>query len=216
MLRKKTIVSNKSVVLVSASLLFLVAGLIYSPVSIRLVFAAPPHPCFSGAKDYSCICENNPAKLRATCCYFDTITGGTSCQTCEVNTDTGEFENCESKGRPGSSTIAPPPSGVAPPPSTETCPENTALDVNGNCTPVTQAPTSTDQGTTIQPPLPSDDNKPLKHKLSKGNILGELPQSGEELTAKKRNNNNDNSPTAPTCPTYNSPIPPNCTLKPKF
>jgi hypothetical protein len=72
----------------------------------------------------------------------------------------------------------------------------------------------TDQGTTIQPP-PSDDNKPLKHKLPKGNILGELPQSGDELTAKKRKNN-DNSPTPPACPTDNSPIPPNCTLKPKF
>ena len=179
-----------------ASLLFLVAGLIYSPVYICPVFAAPPHPCFNDAKDYNCICENNPAKLRATCCWFDPITGVTSCQTWEVNTDTGEFENCESKGRPGSSTIAPPPSGVAPPPSTTTCPENTALDANGNCAPVTQGPI--DQGTT-QPPSSDDNNKPSKPKLPKGDIIGELPQSGEELTAKKRNNdnNNDNSPTPP-------------------
>ena len=67
-------------------------------------------------------------------------------------------------------------------------------------------------------PAPSsttNDNKPSKPKLPKGNIIGELPQSGEELTAKKRNNN-ENSPTPPPCPTDNSPIPPNCTLKPKF
>jgi hypothetical protein len=81
---------------------------------------------------------------------------------------------------------------------------------------VTQAPPSTDQGTaTIQPSPPSDDNKPLKHKLPKGNILGELPQSEKQFTAKKKNNKDD-SPTPPPCPTDNSPIPPNCTLKPKF
>jgi hypothetical protein len=69
------------------------------------------------------------------------------CQTCDVNTDTGEFENCSDpiivstdKGRAGPGVIAPPPSGVAPPPPTESCPENTARDVNGNCTPLTQTP----------------------------------------------------------------------------
>ena len=99
-------------------------------------------------------------------------------------------------------------------PSTTTCPENTALDTNGNCAPLTQG--QTDQGTTTQPPSSDDNNnKPTKPKLPKGNILGELPQSGEELTAKKKNNK-DNSPTPPACPTDNSPIPPNCTLKPKF
>jgi hypothetical protein len=66
---------------------------------------------------------------------------------------------------------------------------------------VTQAPPSTDQGTTIQPPLTSDDNKALKHKLPKG--------------TKRKDNNNDNSPTPPACPDK-GPIPQNCTLKPKF
>jgi hypothetical protein len=72
----------------------------------------------------------------------------------------------------GGDIVAPPPSGVAPPPSTQTCPENTALDANGNCAPVTQGPKetpSTDQGTT-QPPT-TDDNKPSKPKLPKGDIL---------------------------------------------
>jgi hypothetical protein len=57
-------------------------------------------------------------------------------------------------------------------PSTTTCPDNTALDAKGNCAPVTQTPKespSKDQGTT-QPP-PTDDNKPSKPKLPKGDIL---------------------------------------------
>ena len=91
----------------------------------------------------------------------------------------------------------------------------------GNCAPVIQTPkeppsSTTDQGTTTtQLPPPSDNNKPLKHKLPKGDILGELPQSGQEFTAKKKNTNNDNSPTPPACPDK-GPIPPDCTLKPKF
>ena len=174
--------TTKYVVFVIASLVFLVAGLIYSPVSLHPVFAEPPSICF-GKHNSLCPnmdCNNDPQRLQATCCWDSS--SGRQCQVCQVNTDTGEYENCSevlSKGRPDTNTIAPPPSGVAPPPSTTTtCPENTALDANGNCAPVTQAPPSTDQGTTtIQPSPPSDDNKPLKHKLPKGNILGELPQS---------------------------------------
>jgi hypothetical protein len=75
---------------------------------------------------------------------------------------------------------APPPPPPPPPPptdhvvekSTGTCPDNTALDAKGNCAPVTQTPKetpSTDQGTT-QPPT-TDDNKPSKPKLPKGDIL---------------------------------------------
>lgn len=175
--------SIKSDVLVVASL-FLVAGLIYTAVSIHPVFAAPPHPCFNGAKDYNCNCGNDPATLRATCCWFDPITGGEACQTCEVNTDTGEFENCglESKGRPGSSTIAPLPSGVAPPPSTQTCPANTALDANGNCAPLTQG--LTDQGTTLPP---TNDNTDTKHH--KGQLGGSLLNGDNNLPPSGHNNN---------------------------
>ena len=164
------------------------------------------------------------------CCYkeYDTDTGETVAIYCAVCYDNGTgnlacdaYEKVESIKPPDGGQVfpkdtAPPPVGVAPPPpppSTQTCPDNTALDANGNCTPVTQGPT--DQGTTTQPPPSDDNNKPSKPKLPKGNILGELPQSGEELTTKKKNNK-DNSPTPPTCPTDNSPIPPNCTLKPKF
>lgn len=146
----------------------LVAGLILSPISIHPVLAAAPHPCFGGAADYSCICENNPAKLTATCCWYDTITGSEDCQTCEVNTDTGEFENCHngaSKGGFDSGVVAPPPSGKAPPPSTEKCPDNSAVGQNGNCSPTTQLPDDT-----------SNNNKPNL----RGNILKDMMSSQSE------------------------------------
>ena len=59
------------------------------------------------------------------------------------------------------------------------------------------------------PPTP-DLNKP------KGSDLGQLVGGGGESASKKgSNSNNDNSPTPPACPDK-GPIPPNCTLKPKF
>jgi hypothetical protein len=198
-------------------IVFIVAGLVFTPISLHPVFAAAPAYCF----EHDCpsrTCDNNIKGGTASCCWEDF--GERKCQTCHVDTNTGEFYDCTSlnpttQGGPPSGVIAPPPSGVAPPPSTTTCPENTALDANGNCAPVTQAPPSTDQGTATIQPSPPDDNKPLKHKLPKGNILGELPQSEKQFTAKKKNNKDD-SPTPPPCPTDNSPIPPDCTLKPKF
>lgn len=149
---------------------FLVVALICSP-STSIVFAAKPDYCFEN----DCpgrLCDNNPAKGTATCCWSKpgVIPPEPTCQTCHVNTETGEFENCtdvHSKGRPGIGIIAPPPSGVAPPPSTTTCPDITALDANGNCAPLTQAPT--DQATT-QPPI--NDNTNTKHH--KGSNLDQL------------------------------------------
>lgn len=137
--------NNRMVLLII--IMGMMVGLIYGPISIHHISAAPPHPCFGGAQDYICICENNPAKLTAKCCWHDSITGSYACQTCEVNTDTGDFENCTSKGNPDSSVVAPPPSGKAPPPSTEKCPDNSAVDQNGNCTPITQLPDDTSDNT---------------------------------------------------------------------
>lgn len=166
------------------SLAFLVSGAICSQLFVQPVFAAAPlHPCFTGATDYDCVCENNPYNAEATCCYTDRITGQTGCQRCDVNTDTGEFENCRnlSKGRPDSSTIAPPPSGVAPPPSTETCPKNTARDSKGNCTPVTQTPKA---------PVP---------KSGPGNLL---PDGGlETAPAPEGENDNETQSRINTSPT---------------
>ena len=124
--------------------MFLVSGAVYSQLSAPLVFAVGPAYCF----EHGCperFCDNNPAKGTATCCWRDPgiIPAQNTCQTCHVNTNTGEFENCTSvlnKGTPDRSVIAPPPSGVAPPPSTEACPENTARDAKGNCAPLTQTP----------------------------------------------------------------------------
>ena len=213
---------NDTLVFVIVS--FLTAALIYSSSH---TFNALAEIKSSGI---DCIPEKKPSNI-VNCCYkeYDTNTGDTVAIYCTEcydngtgNLACGPYEKVESIKPPDGAQdfpkdTAPPPVGVAPPPSsTQTCPENTALDANGNCAPVTQAPPSTDQGTTtIQPSPPSDDNKPLKHKLPKANILGELPQSEKQFTAKKKNNN-DNSPTPPPCPTDNSPIPPNCTLKPKF
>jgi hypothetical protein len=158
----------KPVIFVVISLL--AVALIYSS-SASYVFAEPPDPCFgddcAGTK-----CE--PFGSSATDCCWDGPNGQWICQTCYY-TDDGATAGCDpprTKGRPDSSTIAPPPSGVAPPPSTQTCPDNTALDAKGNCAPVIKTPkesSSNDQGTT-QPP-PTDDNKPSKPKLPKGDIL---------------------------------------------
>lgn len=125
--------------------LLLVGGLVYSSGSLHPVFAASPDPCF-GKHSPGCpgmSCSNSPATLSANCCWLDIHDDTIVCQSCEVNTDTGEFENCTdvaSKGKPDSSTVIPPPSGLAPPPSTEKCPDNSATDSKGNCTPITQSP----------------------------------------------------------------------------
>jgi hypothetical protein len=181
LLNMVNVTNNERTYLIIAvvSLVFLFSGLVQNPFFVVPVFASPPAYCF----EHNCpdrACDNNPGKGTATCCWVEPGAIGPGpaeikCQTCHVNTNTGEFENCTSvlkKGRPDSSVIAPPPSGVAPPPTTETCPDNTALDAKGNCAPVTQTPKetpSTDQGTTQ--PSPTDDNKPSKPKLPKGDIL---------------------------------------------
>jgi hypothetical protein len=192
--------SSKNAIPVFVSL-FLVVGLAYGSVSLHPVFAEPPDPCFGDECGLSSCDSISPD---ADQCCWTGPNGYIICQTCWVFE--GKYFYCDpprTKGKPDSSTIAPPPSGVAPPPSTQTCPENTALDANGNCAPVTQSP---------KEPKSSDDNKPSKPKLPKGGGDLEQPQTGES-TAKK--GNNDNSPTPPPCPDK-GPIPPNCTLKPKF
>jgi hypothetical protein len=155
--------SSKTAICVVISLL--IVTLIYSSLStkfVQLSSAKGPSLCFESpqygfCKDRKCINVGigegePPSQNKASCCWTDTNSGEKMCEVCEVNTDTGEFENCHiySKGKPDTSTIAPPPSGVAPPPSTQTCPENTALDANGNCAPVTQGPK--DQQGTKEPP----------------------------------------------------------------
>jgi hypothetical protein len=59
----------------------------------------------------------------------------------------------------------------------------------------------------------NNNNNPLltNDRTLKGSDLGQ--SLGGETASKKGGNNN---PTPPPCPKDNSPIPPNCTLKPKF
>jgi len=162
----------------------LVAVLIHSSISVQPIFAANPHYCFEHDCGGDRLCDNNPKKGTATCCFRDpgTIPQSTTCQTCHVNTSTGEFENCtnaSSKGLPDNSIIAPPSSGKAPPSSTEKCPDNTAVGQNGNCTPTTQLPDDT-----------SDNNKPNL----RGNILNDMmsTQSQESSDSGEEQGNQNN------------------------
>ena len=143
-------------VLVS-TFLFITVGLIYSPNTMRTIFAEPPDPCF-GDDCPGSRCTNYPDGGYAVCCWTGP-NGHEICQACDITLG-GDFDNClppSSKGVP-SGVIAPPPSGVAPPPSTEKCPDNSAVDSKGNCTPITQSPGD-------------GDNKP---KFPRGDILGDL------------------------------------------
>ena len=97
-----------------------------------------------------------------------------------------------------------------PPPSTAlqqtTCPDGSARDASGNCPLVTQTP---------PPPALINNNNNNNNNPTpdhqKGSNLGQIG-GGQSVTKK---GNSDNSPTPPACPDK-GPIPPDCTLKPKF
>jgi hypothetical protein len=119
-----------------------------STIITHPVFAnAAQHPCFNGSTDYDCMCSNHPESLSVVCCWTYKIAGKDEihCQSCEINTGTGEFENCSDYVR----TVAPPSSGKVvniPPidtsvaPSTKVCPDNSsaAPNTDGKCPHVTQ------------------------------------------------------------------------------
>ena len=73
--------------------------------------------------------------------------------------------------------MSPLPSGKAPPPSTEKCPDNSAVDQNGNCTPITQLPGDT-----------SDNNNPNL----RGNILNDIIQSQDSSDSGEEQENQSN------------------------
>jgi hypothetical protein len=110
-----TTVLRKPVILVVISFFALAVFFGLYANSASVVFAAfQPH--------YICIPSGGPL---IECC--DEIHGTVWCTTCD---NTSPPTNCGPR-YPGS---------IAPPPSTKTCPENTAVDANGNCAPVTQGP----------------------------------------------------------------------------
>ena len=117
----------KSLVFVITSLAFLVFGSICSQLIIQNVLAAPPDPCFNNPACGS-VCIDIPSGMgpvRTYCCWAPGggLIPGNMCQVCIAGDGCTEPTCC----------FKPPP-----PPSTETCPENTARDPFGNCSPVIQ------------------------------------------------------------------------------
>ncbi|HJT49967.1 MAG TPA: hypothetical protein VJ729_17430 [Nitrososphaeraceae archaeon] len=191
-------------------LLLLIGSLTYSQIFLPRVIAEPPDPCFGDSCSRS-ICHNHPQTLSATCCWG--VNAG-NCQDCNVNTQTGEFENCTPVYRPhipvnsgkilGGGTLASP--NAAP---QMTCPDGSAPDANGNC------PTSTTNQLQSQP-LSNNNPTSTHHHKGSSTDLGQTGGRGggqeSSLTTRK-----GSSPTPPACPTTGSePIPPDCTKKPKF
>ena len=163
------------------------ALLIYGPISVKPIFAAPPDPCVEHPFPWGCQdreCETSPESNTISCCWRDNANGGRNvCQVCDID-DNGDIGGCSdvfpiSKGIPDSSIVAPPPSGKAPPPSTEKCPDNSVVDQNGNCTPTTKLPDDT-----------SNNNKPNL----RGNILNDLMsgQSQDSSTSEQQQENQTN------------------------
>lgn len=170
--------SNNHLVLFSALLLMSLI-LVLFPISANPVLAAPPHPCF-GNTDPEClaICTSDPEKLQASCCW-QTADLKYACQTCEVNGQTGDYENCyyPKIGISDDNIVNPqPPSGVAPPPSSEICSENTVIDEEGNCTPITQSPEE------LAPPSssPEEQNQSPKSQLPRGSIIENILPTEQE------------------------------------
>jgi hypothetical protein len=158
---------------------FLVVMLIYGSVAISRspAFAAGKSPrdvCQSNHPTL-CICNNDVENLKAKCCDLgrDLVT---PCMTCDINTDTGDYENC----------------------------------VVSRKSPTTGQANVPQGGGVLEQP-----QKHPKHGgtvLPKGGGALENPSTDQGTNSKK---GNDNSPTPPACPDK-GPIPPNCTLKPKF
>ena len=162
----------------------LVTGLISSPISVKPIFAEPPDPGFGGGDCYSAWGGD-----WLTCCWTETDPNDPEgieihkCQDCiieEPQPICGHPYPGFYKDPKGPGIIAPPPSGKAPPPSTEKCPDNSAVDQNGNCTPTTQLPHDT-----------SDNNKPNL----RGNILNDMmsTQSQDSSASGEEQENQSNS-----------------------
>jgi hypothetical protein len=118
-------------------------------------------------------------------------------------------------------TIEQPPTNLAPPqpPSTSqttTCPDGSSPDANGQCPPTmttgNQNPQSLTNNNNNNGGGSHGDNNNNIQSQQQNNKGSNLLGHAGELTGKKKGS----SPTPPPCPTDNSPIPPNCTLKPKF
>jgi hypothetical protein len=226
---------SKPLVIVVISLL--VIALIYSSFSRSDVFA-------KGVTRGSLDCTSG-INGREVCCQDETGSQGIVIRWCTVCDATSPPSNCSPRFNSGTVPITPPKSNdggspkddgvlpqppltppksndaqvsngsgpiqqTPPPPSTAlqqtTCPDGSARDASGNCPLVTQTPPS--------PALNNNNNNNNNNPTpdhQKGSNLGQIG-GGQSVTKK---GNSDNSPTPPACPDK-GPIPPDCTLKPKF
>jgi len=115
-----------------------------------------------------------------------------------------------------------PPANLAPP---KVCPDGSSPDANGQCPPT---PTTGNQNPQS---LTNNNNNNNNNGGSNGNSNTNNNNGNNNLLSQQQNNKGSNllghageltgkkkgsSPTPPPCPTDNSPIPPNCTLKPKI
>jgi hypothetical protein len=66
------VMKNINKIIFSSMFVFVIVVLFYFPISITLVSAAPPDPCFgNGAPGCIAICDNSRGDLQATCCWQD-------------------------------------------------------------------------------------------------------------------------------------------------
>jgi hypothetical protein len=202
---------SKPLVIVVISLL--VIALIFSSYSRSDVFAKGK--VTTGSLDCSSG-ENG----REMCCQDETGSQGIVIRWCTICDATSPPSNCTPRFNSGSIPITPPKSNDAqvpngggpiqqtPPPLTAlqqtTCPDGSARDASGNCPLVTQTPPPPALNNNNNNNNPTPDHQ-------KGSNLGQIG-GGQSVTKK---GNSDNSPTPPACPDK-GPIPPDCTLKPKF
>jgi hypothetical protein len=234
LLELDVIMSTKPVIFAVVALLFLAVVLVYNNSSV-VVFAVPRE---GPALDEQDCTYTGTDVVKSTCCWTEKERGpypkiGTTevkyCQTCYIDNDSGTTY-CKPKEKQAATPSSP--SGPLAP--------FTPLQEDGVLQPPTgqgaappliqgqgalpqQGITQQEQPANVEQAQPETEGTPTmknKEKLLKDtgdNVLEQQqsPQTGEELPAKKRGTNNDNSPTPPACPDK-GPIPPNCTLKPKF
>ena len=207
---------------------FLTVGVL-AIVAIFLANTSPLNDAFAvdngGYGLFDCSFDND--KGTETCC--DDAGGNVKCLECDVNLTTGEKSNCrevENTGKPsknirpgldfdGKSSAIPQNGGMLVDPK---IPSKGGIEAdipnNGGVLEQPEVPT---EGNDIGNPnngWVAEDQNP-QGLASTDNIPSELHKSNVNDPLRGLRSNNDNSPTPPACPDK-GPIPPDCTLKPKF
>jgi hypothetical protein len=148
---------NASKPVIFVVILLLVVMLIYGSVAISRysVFAANPRDACDKYPGSKCKCVNFPERLSAVCCSYASSGNIISCERCDINTDTGDYENCQisRKSPTTSGANVPQGGGVIEQPPTPKKHGGTVLPKGGG---VLENP-STDQGTNIKK---GNDNSP--------------------------------------------------------